>query len=234
MVAALATVPVLILEQSHPAQPWKTVVFAANWVIWLVFVAELVVMLVLAPSPLRWLRDNPVSVAIVVLTPPFLSVAIPSIRLLRVLRLLRLVRLAPLARHSLSLEGLRYVGALALLTLLGGAEAFAAAENVSVGNGLYWALTTMTTVGYGDITPKTTTGKVVACILMLVGIGVFALITGAIAQRFLASEVAEIEQEEQEVAASEADVLAEMRAITDRLQMLEAAVQKMVRSRGAS
>ncbi len=196
----------------------------ANWIIWLVFAAELVVMLALAPSRLRWLRDDPVSVLIVVLTPPFLSVAIPSIRLLRVLRLLRLVRLAPIVRHMFSLDGLRYTTALALLTLLGGAEAFAVAENVSVGTGIYWALTTMTTVGYGDITPKTTTGRVIACVLMLIGIGFFALITGAVAQRFLATDVAEVEQETAQIEATEVYVLTEVHAIAERLRVLEATI----------
>ena len=42
-------------------------------------------------------------------------------------------------------------------------------ENISVGNGLYWAITTMTTVGYGDITAKTPEGKIIAILVMLVG-----------------------------------------------------------------
>jgi voltage-gated potassium channel len=239
MLAALATLPVLIVEQNHPAQPWRALTSAANWAIWLVFAVELGVMMAVAPSPRRWLRDSPMSIVIVLLTPPFLSVAIPQVRLLRVLRLLRLVRLAPMARRMFSLEGLRYASALALLALIGGAEAFAAAENTSVGNGLYWALTTMTTVGYGDITPKTTTGKVVACVLMLIGIGFFAMITGAIAQRFLAvetveveREVAAVEHELREVESIETHVLSEMRDIAERMRALEARVVDWLGERG--
>jgi len=90
----------------------------------------------------------------------------------------------------------------------------------------------MTTVGYGDITPKTVTGKVIACALMLIGIGFFAMITGAIAQRFLAEkiaeEIAEVEAAVEEVETTEVFVLKEVREITERLRALEVAVERSV------
>jgi voltage-gated potassium channel len=55
-------------------------------------------------------------------------------------------------------------------------------------DGIYWAVTTMTTVGYGDELPITVEAKVLAMALMLVGIGYFAVITGAIAERFIDTE----------------------------------------------
>jgi voltage-gated potassium channel len=131
-----------------------------------------------------------------------------------VLRLLRLFRLGPLFRRLFTLEGLRYASLLALLVLLISAEAFSSAENISYGNALYWAITTMTTVGYGDIAPQTTTAKIVASIVMVVGIGFFAILTGAIAQRFLATEVIELQEEER-------DLVTQIREISQRLQQLE-------------
>jgi hypothetical protein len=59
------------------------------------------------------------------------------------------------------------------------AAAFASAEpKHSAGDGIYWAITTMTTVGYGDLSPETNTGKVIAVGVMVVGIGFIALLTG--------------------------------------------------------
>ncbi|MDQ6775381.1 MAG: potassium channel family protein [Actinomycetota bacterium] len=134
--------------------------------------------------------------------------------MLRVLRLLRLFRLAPIARRLFTTEGLRYVSLLALLVLLVSAEAFSSAEKISYGNAVYWALTTMTTVGYGDITPHTSSGKIVASAVMVIGIGFFAILTGAVAQRFLTEEVIELEHEEQ-------DLVTQIRQISEQLRHLE-------------
>jgi voltage-gated potassium channel len=219
IVATLLVVPVLLLQGSDVGEPWETLVVVADWLIWLVFVAELVIMLAVVPSPRRWLADHPLDVAIVVLTPPFASALLQSFRLLRLLRLVRLLRLANLARSAFSLVGVRYAALLAALTAVTGGQAFATAERVSSADGLYWSLTTMTTVGYGDVTPDTTTGKVVAVIVMLVGIGFVAILTGAIAQRFIAPK-------EDAIEAGERELHDKLDALTERLDRVEAAVRK--------
>lgn len=94
------------------------------------------------------------------------------------LRRPRPVTVLRLARRLFTTEGLRYVSLLALLVLLVSAEAFSSAEKISYGNAMYGALTTITTVGYGDITPHTSSGKIVAGVLMIVGIGFFAILNG--------------------------------------------------------
>jgi voltage-gated potassium channel len=171
LIAAVLTIPVTILQLLPPADPWRTIADVLNWVIWLAFLAEIVIMLAVTSSRRRWLRGHLLDVAIVVLTPPFLVSIVQSVRLLRLLRLLRLIRLAPLIRRLFSTEGLQFAALLTLLTALAGGLAFASVENRSAGDGIYWAITTMTTVGYGDITPKTPEGKVIAITVMLVGIG---------------------------------------------------------------
>lgn len=223
LVAAVLTIPVTILQLLPPADPWRTIADVMNWLIWLAFLAEAVVMLAVVPSRGRWLREHPIEVAIVVLTPPFLSSVVQSVRVLRLLRLARFLRLAPLVRLLFSAEGLRYAALLTGLSVLGGAAAFASLENVSLGNGIYWAVATVTTVGYGDITPKNTEGKVVAILLMLVGIGFTSLLIGAVAQQFIEPAVEEVELEEE-------DLLAECREISARLQRLERALQRQRRA----
>ncbi len=230
LVAALLTIPLVILQPQHLGSPWDTVLTVFDWLTWGVFAVEVVVMLVIVPHRWRWLADHPIDVAVVVVTPPFLAVAVKSLRLLRILRVLPLARLAPAMRTVFSLDGIRYAAALALITLVGGAEAFAAAEKVSIGNSFYWAITTMTTVGYGDIVPHTAIAKVVACVMMLVGIGFVALLTGAIAQRFLSVETADVRESVGDVENTEAEMLEELAAISQRLQALE---QRLRRQSGA-
>ena len=55
----------------------------------------------------------------------------------------------------------------------------------SLGDGMWWALVTITTVGYGDITPVTTLGRVIASSLMLLGLGLIATITAIVSAKFI-------------------------------------------------
>jgi voltage-gated potassium channel len=224
LVAALLVIPVIAIEQARTDDPWRSIAAVLNWAIWIAFAAELVVMLAVVPNRWRWLRDHPLEVVIVVLTPPFLPASLQAVRALRLLRVLRLLRLLGIARRVFSLEGLRYVAVLALLTALAGGAALAALEEkaTSTWDGVWWAVVTMTTVGYGDFTPVTPEGRLVAVVVMIVGIGFTAVLTAALAERFLASRVAEAEDEVGErIDAAEADVVAELREITQRLQRLE-------------
>lgn len=61
---------------------------------------------------------------------------------------------------------------------------YSLAENVSLPNSIWWAITTTTTVGYGDISPKTFVGKLAAVLLMFVGIGLIGMLTSTITNFF--------------------------------------------------
>jgi voltage-gated potassium channel len=78
---------------------------------------------------------------------------------------------------------------LGVACLFGGAEAFSATQHMGYGTALYWAITTATTVGYGDVTPKSSAGRVVASAVMLTTIplfaSAFALFAGAVATAHL-------------------------------------------------
>lgn len=223
LIAAVLSIPTTILQFSDVAEPWHMAGSILNWLIWMAFLAELVAMLVVTPDRTDYLFRRPIDLAIVVLTPPFVASGIQSIRALRLLRLFRLLRLEPLARKVFSMEGIRATASLALLTAVVGGAGFAGEEGITFGNGLYWAVTTMTTVGYGDITPTSTEGKIIAVVVMLVGIGTATLVVGAVAQRFLVGAVEHVE-------IAEDDILMQVRDLSARLSQLEQALQRTLRT----
>lgn len=98
-------------------------------------------------------------------------------------------------------------------------------------DGVWWAVTTMTTVGYGDITPQTTSGRLIGIAVMFVGIGFGTLVIAAAAERFIARDIRGIAEAEEEIEATEAFVLTELRELMARMQELEAHVERLVRER---
>jgi Ion channel len=127
-----------------------------------------------------------------------LAAVVQSVRVLRLLRPLRSLRLAPHHPTPFTPEGLRHAALLTVLTALAGSAAFAAAENYSLGNGIYWATSTMTTVG-GNTTPKSPEGKIISIAVQIVGIGFASLIIGAVAQQFIPPTVNEVEISDDEL-----------------------------------
>jgi voltage-gated potassium channel Kch len=91
-------------------------------------------------------------------------------------------------------------------------------EYPNIGRGLWWAMQTVTTVGYGDVTPKNVSGRIIASGLMLWGIAFISILTAAITSTFVAR--AEKEQEEKSGKADIHDQLADVRSRLDRIEQL--------------
>lgn len=230
LVAATLVIPAIIIEEAGPGEPLETLAVVLNYAIWLAFLLEAAVMLWVVPNKRRWLGDHPLEVIIVVLTPPFFLAALQPIRLLRLGRLLRLLRLAPLVRRLFTAQGLRYTALLAILTVLAGGAAYHQTENgQSFGEGVYWAVTTMTTVGYGDLSPHTTAGRIVAIIVMLVGIGFVAIVTGAVAQAFIQPRAFWSHPGSPANAVGEDELLVQVRELSVRMRELERALEARLR-----
>ena len=186
--AALLAIPTIIVQESDLGGSWETLAAVLDWCIWAVFAANLAIMLSVVPNRRRWLIENPLDVLIVVLTPPFLPATMKLARVLPVVRLLWLMAIAHRLRNVFSLQGLRYAALIVFTVVVGGGVIFVAVEpgqDLSTWDGLWWAAETVTTVAYGDIYPTTALGRLVATVVMTAGIGFVALLTGALAQRFL-------------------------------------------------
>ena len=95
----------------------------------------------------------------------------------------------------------------------------------SIGSGLWWAVQTVTTVGYGDHVPATLTGRVIAALVMLAGIGFLTVITAAITSSFVSRS--RLEQKPSDPATETAE---ELRKIDARLERIEAQAEAPTRT----
>jgi hypothetical protein len=116
-IAALLVIPDLILEEQPLHETWHTVAVVANWAIWLAFLAEFLAIVLLASDWRAWMRRYPLALPMLILTPPFAPGAIQALRAFRLLRLLRVARgFQFVSKELLSLEGVRYVAAVAVFS----------------------------------------------------------------------------------------------------------------------
>ena len=128
-------------------------------------------------------------------------------------------------RGLFSVEGLRYAALIVFTVVVGGGSLFVAvepAQQLSVWDGLWWSTETVTTVAYGDIYPETSLGRVVATGVMATGIAFVALLTGSLAQHFLHSTG----DESPEPTPKEAEMMKQLREMSDRISRLQAALER--------
>jgi voltage-gated potassium channel len=231
LLATLALIPVLIIEEDVASEGWQQFALIANWVIWTAFAAELALVLVVAQRKRAALRAHWLDAAIVVLTIPLLGPALSWLRLARLLRFLRfaviVARALQAERRITSGDALRLAALLTVMMVViaGAAQAaFASKDFGSLWDGIWWAVTTVTTVGYGDLYPTTVQGRLVGMAVMFFGIAFVSVLTASIAARFVQTER---EPETNELLEAlkrlEADTIADgLRQVNERLDRLEA------------
>ncbi len=205
LAASLALIPVLIIEHDVSSGTWATVAEIANWVIWAIFAAELVFILTVAPRKAAAASAHWLDVAIVLVTVPLYGEALSSIRSIRLFRLLRLLRASVVVSRALQAErrlasgsALRFaVLATVFLTVIAGAvqSTIDTRDFETFWDGVWWAVVTVTTVGYGDLVPHTVAGRIIAMCLMLLGIGFLAVLTATVASHFVQVDQGDANQE---------------------------------------
>ncbi|SHN42585.1 potassium channel family protein [Cryptosporangium aurantiacum] len=217
----------------------------ADIAIWLVFVVEYGIRLLLAPQRWTFVREH-IPDLVVVLVPPLRSLRVVA-ALLRLLGLVSMV--GRLSRQSLEVRTGTYTAILAIGVLFAGAVTVYDAEQAdpdanikTFPDALWWAMTTMTTVGYGDRFPVTGQGRLMAAVLMLAGIAILGIVTASIAAWFIgqfsavsaavetaAESVEEAAESVEDAVDHQTELLAAVRELSQRLAGLESRVDDAVR-----
>ncbi|MBN2467132.1 MAG: ion transporter [Deltaproteobacteria bacterium] len=171
--------------------------YLLEWIFTLLFTVEYILRLLCAGRPLGYATSFFGIVDLLAVLPTYLSVFLPGsqylivIRVLRVLRLFRVLKLAQYVSEAKilmqALHGSRRKVTVFLFAVLTVVVIFGALmylvegeENgfTSIPKSIYWAIVTLTTVGYGDISPNTTAGQVLAAMIMILGYSIIAVPTG--------------------------------------------------------
>lgn len=200
LVAALAVVPVIAIEERAESVLWQQIAVVGNWLIWLVFLVEFVTVLTVTSTKWAYIRSAWLDLAIIVTSFPLLPAGLAATRLARlarlgrVLRLLRLLRLLAVlvrartaARRVLEQRSIAYLAVILVIAVVafGGLLTLFEPEVETVFDGIWWAVVTLTTVGYGDIYPTTAGGRILGAALMLFGVGFLGVIAGSMAAFFV-------------------------------------------------
>ena len=184
LVLAIVMIPLLLIPLVMTlSATLDYALYALNWFIWAAFAVELVVKTFLAPNRREYLVKHWYDVLIVV---------VPFLRPLRILAVA--TRLGFSWGRVFGRTGVVYTLAITIVAILAIAGAVTLLENDQgrsntqidgFATALWWAIVTVTTVGYGDITPVTLGGRALGVILMIGGIGIFGIFTASVAALFV-------------------------------------------------
>ena len=178
---------------------YGAIIRVLEWCFTALFTLEYVLRLLSVNRPLRYALSFFGLVDLMAILPSVLSLMLPgmqSLLVVRVLRLLRVFRVLKLASFlgeaDVLLTALRasqqkiivFLGAVLSTVIIMGSVMYQVEGEAngfdSIPRGMYWAIVTMTTVGYGDLTPKTVPGQFIASVLMVMGYGIIAVPTGIV------------------------------------------------------
>lgn len=199
IIVILLSVAVVVVSTMPEAKAYEGLLVSLEWVFTAIFTVEYVLRLIVVRRPLRYATSFFGIIDLLSILPVFVGLFIPgsdkllvvrTLRLLRIFRVLKLTRyLSEAAALNHAIRASRHKIAVFITTVLivvliasaimhiveqrAGNEAFE-----SMPDAMYWAVITMTTVGYGDITPMSAAGKVTTMALVLVGYSLIIVPTG--------------------------------------------------------
>ena len=197
-----------------------------DWLVWLAFVTETLLLVALVDRKVRYLRENWMNLVIIGMGIPVLWNGAGYVAALRTLRLfvmlILLVHSSRTVRRLLATNHLGATLAVAAAVVVMGGVIIAALEPgiTSAWDGIWWAWVTVTTVGYGDIVPRTPEGRAFGSLLILFGIALFSLLTANFAAFLISREEAQIMEEEE-------SALARLREVERRLERMEHTLRRL-------
>ena len=200
LVAIVLSVAAVLLESvAQVRAEYGQVLRTVEWTFTILFTIEYVLRLISVGRPLHYARSFFGIVDLLAVVPTYLTFIIAGSQtfiVLRALRLLRVFRVLKLARflgeahmmyaamRASSRKIIVFLGAVLTMVLIVGALMYLieGPENgfTSIPLSVYWAIVTMTTVGYGDLAPQTVVGKSLASLVMIMGYGIIAVPTGIV------------------------------------------------------
>ena len=162
--------------------------------IYIVFVIDYITRLSLSKNKRDFIKNNKIDLISLI---PFNAI-FKSLRILKLNRLLKLGRLIKISvlfarfkddsRLFFKTNHFGYVLITTIILILLGALAMSYLENIDIGDSIWWSFVTTTSVGYGDIYPTTSLGRVIAVVLMIIGLGFVGMLSGTIATYFLSEK----------------------------------------------
>ncbi len=196
----IISVVVVILESVKSIRAdYGNLLLGAEWGLTIVFTIEYVLRLSSVRRPLRYATSFFGVIDFLAIVPTYISLFIPGVQYLlaiRILRLLRIFRILKLAEYVSEAEVITsalkasakkisvfLLAVLALVTIIGSMMYVIEGEENGFNNiptSIYWAIVTLTTVGYGDLSPQTSIGKAFASLVMIMGYGIIAVPTGIV------------------------------------------------------
>lgn len=173
--------------------------FVAEWFFTILFSIEFVLRLIAVRRPVRYILSFYGLVDLLAILPTYISLFVPGTQyflVIRILRLLRIFRVLKLTAYisegrviSTALKASKQkiivflVAIVTIVTVVGSLMYVVEGEEhgfTDIPTGIYWAIVTLTTVGYGDLSPKTGLGKFLASVVMIMGYGIIAVPTGIV------------------------------------------------------
>lgn len=189
-ILAIIAVFLSIYDIRVGCKPWQLMV---DEIITIIFIIDYFVRLFISKDKKEFFRKNVLDlIAIIPFTSMFKIFRVLKIfRFAKIAKVLKLARLGAYfgrlydrVRFFFELNGLKYMVFASVVCILIGGVSIHYAEGMSISDGIWWSFVTATTVGYGDISPSSLVGRIIASVLMIVGIGLIGSLTSTITALF--------------------------------------------------